>query len=298
MFERVHGVFGCRTRSMFDNQIPRSHVRTSLQTLVCRTAFDEPFDRKNTSDAIIVYLRGAINSTEVSKSLAPRDARQPWIMLTFEAPPLANSIHHTKYKNLNGLFNRTMMYRRDADIRVPHGFVVSHADAKYLPDAWVMPPVKEEIINTSRKLAVAFISNCGAKSNRLSYVRNFQEHAPVDIYGKCGTHKCGHSMYVDHNYNATNNPCLKMAAERYLFYFAFENAFCEEYLTEKVYNLLFYPIVPVVRGSADYKTLLPPNSYIDGNNYTPKELAEKLLFLQNHPEVCFRMFLFIYLCVL
>ncbi|KAK7083933.1 hypothetical protein SK128_025655 [Halocaridina rubra] len=47
MFERVNGVFGCRTRSVFDNQIPRSHVRTSLQTLVCRTAFDEPFDRVN-----------------------------------------------------------------------------------------------------------------------------------------------------------------------------------------------------------------------------------------------------------
>ncbi|KAK7082248.1 hypothetical protein SK128_012629, partial [Halocaridina rubra] len=48
MFERVNGVFDCRTRStnVFDNQIPRSHVRTSLQTLVCRTAFDEPFDRE------------------------------------------------------------------------------------------------------------------------------------------------------------------------------------------------------------------------------------------------------------
>ncbi|KAK7080708.1 hypothetical protein SK128_020650 [Halocaridina rubra] len=45
MFERVNGVFGCRTRSVFDNQIPRSHVRISLQTLVCRTAFDEPYDR-------------------------------------------------------------------------------------------------------------------------------------------------------------------------------------------------------------------------------------------------------------
>ncbi|KAK7086376.1 hypothetical protein SK128_014732 [Halocaridina rubra] len=44
LFERV---FGCRTRltNVFDNQIPRSHVRTSFQTLVCRTAFNEPFDR-------------------------------------------------------------------------------------------------------------------------------------------------------------------------------------------------------------------------------------------------------------
>ncbi|KAK7073154.1 hypothetical protein SK128_012017 [Halocaridina rubra] len=46
MFERENGVSGCRTRlsNVFDNQIPRSYVRTSLQTLVCRTAFDEPFD--------------------------------------------------------------------------------------------------------------------------------------------------------------------------------------------------------------------------------------------------------------
>ncbi|KAK7021742.1 hypothetical protein SK128_010262 [Halocaridina rubra] len=36
---------GCRTLNVFDNQIPRSHVGTSLQTLVCRTTFDEPFDR-------------------------------------------------------------------------------------------------------------------------------------------------------------------------------------------------------------------------------------------------------------
>ncbi|KAK7086170.1 hypothetical protein SK128_007840 [Halocaridina rubra] len=49
MFERVNGVFGSRTRltNVFNNQIPRSHVRTSLQTLVCRTAFDELFDRVN-----------------------------------------------------------------------------------------------------------------------------------------------------------------------------------------------------------------------------------------------------------
>ncbi|KAK7078921.1 hypothetical protein SK128_027682 [Halocaridina rubra] len=48
MFERVNGVFGCRTRlsNVFDNQIPRSLVRTSLLTLVRRTAFDELFERE------------------------------------------------------------------------------------------------------------------------------------------------------------------------------------------------------------------------------------------------------------
>ncbi|KAK7076606.1 hypothetical protein SK128_002617, partial [Halocaridina rubra] len=46
----LHGQTVRRTR--FDRQVfkvmfERSNVRTSLQTLVCRTAFDEPFDRVN-----------------------------------------------------------------------------------------------------------------------------------------------------------------------------------------------------------------------------------------------------------
>ncbi|MPC62458.1 hypothetical protein E2C01_056543 [Portunus trituberculatus] len=33
--------------NMFDNQIPSSHAQASLQTRVCRTAFDKPFDSVN-----------------------------------------------------------------------------------------------------------------------------------------------------------------------------------------------------------------------------------------------------------
>ncbi|XP_064087374.1 alpha-(1,3)-fucosyltransferase C-like [Macrobrachium nipponense] len=176
-----------------------------------------------------------------------------------------------------------MTYRWDADIVFQHGFIASREDAELLPGTWVIPPITE-VRKHSRKLAVAFISNCGAMSKRLTYLTKFQKYAPVDIYGRCGPLKCGGSMFAAHRYNSTTDPCLKIGGEGYMFYFAFENNFCKEYITEKVYNLMHYPIVPVVRGSANYSSALPPNSYIDANDYSPKELAERLLYLKDHPK--------------
>ncbi|KAK7044277.1 hypothetical protein SK128_013362, partial [Halocaridina rubra] len=257
------------------------HINDGLCPLPCEVIFDE--EKIASADAVIIYLRNAKSPKDVLESLSSRDFSQPWIMLTFEAPPLANSVHLTQYQTFDGFFNRTMMYRRDADIRVSHGFILNFKDAHILPSTWVVPHIKVPE-SGYRSLAVTFISNCLAKSDRLIYIDLLRQYMPVDIYGKCGDLVCGESMYVEHMYDSTQDPCLKLAGENYLFFLAFENAFCDDYVTEKLYNLLHYPIIPVVRGLADYSRLLPPNSYIDATRYTPKELAEKLLFLQTHPK--------------
>ncbi|XP_068235977.1 alpha-(1,3)-fucosyltransferase C-like [Palaemon carinicauda] len=257
------------------------HITGGLCPLPCKVEYDR---RKiNTTDAILIAVRETKDRETVTKSLSPRDPNQPWIGLAFNPPNMANAIFKTKFRHYNQLFNRTMTYRRDADIVFLHGFIASKEDAKLLPRTWVIPP-KMKIKNDSRKLAVAFISNCNAMSKRLLYSQKFQKYAPLDIYGRCGNLKCGGSMYVIHRYNATEDQCLQIAGEGYLFYFAFENNFCKDYISEKAYNLLHYSIVPVVRGSANYSSVLPPNSYIDANNYSPKELADRLLYLQAHPQ--------------
>lgn len=56
-------------------------------------------------------------------------------------------------------------------------------------------------------------------------------------------------------------------------------------MTEKLYNLLYYPIVPVVLGAAEYPLLMPPHSYINARDYSPAQLAQKLLHLAHHPKV-------------
>jgi alpha-1,3-fucosyltransferase len=40
-----------------------------------------------------------------------------------------------------------------------------------------------------------------------------------------------------------------------------------------------HKIVPVVYGGADYSRIAPPHSYIDANQFEPKELAEYLTML-------------------
>ena len=61
------------------------------------------------------------------------------------------------------------------------------------------------------------------------------------------------------------------------FYLAFENSLCSDYITEKTWGRLTYPIIPIVLGGADYKAFLPPHSYIDVKDYSsPKKLAAHL----------------------
>ena len=60
----------------------------------------------------------------------------------------------------------------------------------------------------------------------------------------------------------------------YKFILAFENSICEDYVTEKVFVVMQYYIVPVVMGGANYSEHLPPNSFIDVRDFnSPQELA-------------------------
>lgn len=50
----------------------------------------------------------------------------------------------------------------------------------------------------------------------------------------------------------------------YKFYLAFENGFCEDYVTEKYWEqALEHDLVPVLMGGADYSELVIPESYIN-----------------------------------
>ena len=77
-----------------------------------------------------------------------------------------------------------------------------------------------------------------------------------------------------------------MLEKTYKFYLSFENSICEDYITEKVWNILKLDIVPVVLGGADYASLLPPHSYIDVANFTsPKALAAYLKQVANDDDL-------------
>ena len=167
----------------------------------------------------------------------------------------------------NNFFNMTISYRKDSDIFWPYGTV-----EKISP-----PPAHEEPVNYAlgkKKLVAWFVSNCQTRNHREEYVASLRKYVDVDIYGKCGDLEC------PPNYEQTGpDPCFDMLAKNYKFYLSFENTFCRDYVTEKLFKILERDIVPVVYGAVNYSAIAPPNSYIDATQLSARKLAQLLLTL-------------------
>ena len=78
----------------------------------------------------------------------------------------------------------------------------------------------------------------------------------------------------------------------YKFYLSFEHAKCEEYISEKFFNVLRSgEAIPVVMGGTsleDYSNVAPPHSYIHVNEFDSiKDLAERLEYL-NENETAYK----------
>ena len=77
-----------------------------------------------------------------------------------------------------------------------------------------------------------------------------------------------------------------MLEKKYKFYLAFENSICIDYVTEKLWKVLPYDVIPVVLGGANYTKYLPKKSYIDVNDFqSPEELGKYLLKLDKNDDL-------------
>ena len=243
----------------------------------------------NSSDAILFHLVDLHNNYEVPKY---RNSNQIWIAMTYEPPFILN---HTglQLMALNGIFNRTMSYRKDSDIVVRHGkyHPILDGDPKYtFPNYisnWVNSRDDSKVRNYAqgkRRLVSWFASSrsCKSHSGREFYVKQLQEYIDVDIYGSCGPFKCGVQKTLRNPYKVEHDDCYFLVSVGYKFVLAFENSICEDYVTEKLYNNLKLNVIPVVFGGSNYSYYAPPHSVIDASKLTPKELAEYLVLLDKN----------------
>ena len=103
----------------------------------------------------------------------------------------------------------------------------------------------------------------------------------VDIYGNCGK---GRPELAWEKYGK------EAFYQKYRFYLSFENSFCDDYVTEKLYNglnsSLQYGLIPLVYGSSNYSEFLPRQSFIDVNDFSNVENLVKFLFqLKNSSQL-------------
>ena len=167
----------------------------------------------------------------------------------------------------------TATYRRDSTIVAPYGAWRPHQTGTERRE---VEPGNFAENKTSQ--VVWFVSNCGARNNRLEYAEQLGQHIAVDIYGDCGTKHC-----------ARNNPDCGNILRQYKFYLAFENSNCADYITEKFWlQALQNNILPIVMGPSvqDYEAVAPPKSFIHVESFqSPGELAKYLHVLDKDDDL-------------
>ncbi|XP_015904176.1 glycoprotein 3-alpha-L-fucosyltransferase A-like [Parasteatoda tepidariorum] len=200
------------------------------------------------------------------KDMPPiRTPEQVWIVYNMEPPWLVQRHLVTPMLQLRNVFNWTMGYKSNSNIVVRYGYISKVNETTQVNET-----------KLGDKMVAWFVSDCNTDSKREDYVSEMQKHIDVDIYGRCGNKKC---------YPSQSSICYETVLKNYKFYLSFENAICEDYVTEKYFNVFNYDIIPVVFGGANYSSIVPLNSYIDATEFPqPKMLAETLLNLASSDE--------------
>ncbi|KAK4010384.1 hypothetical protein OUZ56_019528 [Daphnia magna] len=250
----------------------------------------------NQSDALIFHP----NDYNASDLPSIRNPDQRYIFLYYEALTTERYRLPIFYDPLPNFFNWTMTYRRDSDVHSthPYGIIRRKPSSRVgivLPDplpAGTSDPGALLHIQTdsSRYYAASanktkwvawFTSSCVTPGGREVFFRQMAQYVPIDIYGACGSLKCGPEK---------GNEC-DMALKTYKFYIAAENSICPDYVTEKLYRALGAGTVPIVYGGADYSAYAPPYSFIHAADFeSPKALADYLILLDRNPGLYSRYF--------
>ncbi|EGG25007.1 CAAX prenyl protease [Cavenderia fasciculata] len=119
---------------------------------------------------------------------------------------------------------------------------------------------------------------------RTLYVGELMKHCKVDSYGRCLNNK---EMPVGGDRNSQNASLVKKEViSQYKFYLAFENTNCPGYISEKIFECYVAGVVPVISAHPSVHRQLPPDSYIDMEQFDSiGDLAAYLNYLNYNTDL-------------
>ena len=125
-----------------------------------------------------------------------------------------------------------------------------------------------------------FASTCSTYSGREGLAKQLQmEGISLSSWGNC-SHRS-----PDREWEMIGR---KKFFTDYRFYFAFENTFCDDYVSEKAFVALnfsrHYGVIPVVYGAAPYRSILPAGSFIDVSTFESVSALAKYMKSLALPE--------------
>ncbi|KYM76750.1 Alpha-(1,3)-fucosyltransferase B [Atta colombica] len=140
---------------------------------------------------------------------------------------------------------------------------------------------KSALMHVENLAPVLYIqSDCDTASDRDSYVSELMKHIRIDSYGTCMNNAQLDNRLKNNYLDILSDREFLFFVAKYKFTIAFENAICDDYITEKLWRPLVVGSVPIYYGSPSFKDWLPNNkSAISILDFTsPIELAH---FLHN-----------------
>ncbi|CAK8672348.1 GDP-fucose protein O-fucosyltransferase 4-like isoform X2 [Clavelina lepadiformis] len=210
----------------------------------------------------------------------PRKKNHLWALLHEESPQNNHLLCHAEALSL---FNYSATFKRESDFPLTTQHFPS---LKYYMERKPVP-LKEK--NKFRKeglaMAVYLQSNCDVPSDRDRYIYQLMANISVDSYGGCLHNKDFDDLTLMDTSKFESNAIYDILA-KYKFHLAFENAICDDYITEKFSRPFHVGSVPVYRGSASARDWAPhPGSVIMVDDFeSPASLAEYLNYLDKNDD--------------
>ena len=191
--------------------------------------------------------------------------KQKWIFLSHETPQRDSNL----YKPYNGIFNWTATFSRNSDVFVPY--------TRYIKFEKPKRGAKVNYAKGKNRLVSWAVSNC--MKMRQDYALELQRYIDLTVYGGCGKY------FKNHGSCKIGEPACEKEMASYKFYLAFENAFCQDWVSEKYWRTIRQNIVPVVMGANYDEGAAIPGSFIDVSDFkSVKELADYLLYLDKNDD--------------
>lgn len=206
----------------------------------------------------------------------PRKDHHDWALFHEESP---KNNYKLFQRPAITLFNHTATFKRHSHLPLTTQYLESIEALKSLRHTISL----QEKNSLRKKLAplVYVQSDCDPPSDRDSYVKELMAYIEVDSYGAC-LHNRELPEHLQNPASMDSESFHKILAQ-YKFALAFENAVCEDYITEKLWRPLMLGVVPVYYGSPSIADWLPSNKsavLVTGFAH-PKDLARYIKALDS-----------------
>ena len=235
-------------------------------TSICKLNFDciltndghKEFANSSFYDAIFVFGRFALArfQTFLGSKQPKRDPKQLWIAKSVES---AKSFLDFDQKSpFLTLFNWTSGMSRKTTFYDPYVYIEKQINKLE------MTKINQTYQKLQKDKAFCWmVSQCHVYNTRFetmsSIINNL--HEPIHLWGsaaqKCMP-KANKSKIIDHGQTKKFEETTIENIKKCKFYFAFENANCSDYVTEKFSNALISYAIPIVNGwRQSYENMLP-----------------------------------------